>query len=177
MSGGSGSARQEALAFGQMLDRLADEAEADCLAVQREFVLTAAEAITVGNPRYGGPGVPVDTGFTRNSSLLSLDGPAAADIGERPKDGASSGLDTSGAQAVGAMALVAAQMPLGGTAYWSNSSQAAPALEYEGHSRQAPAGFVRPVLTHVQAMAEDAVATVTGSGRRSGGRQSTQGAA
>lgn len=83
-------------------------------------------------------GVPVDTGFARASVRASLEQMPSIDPNARGAEGAS--YDASGA--LGEITAVITNAQLGQTIYVGWTASYVIYLEY-GHSKQAPAGFVR----------------------------------
>lgn len=81
-------------------------------------------------------GVPVDTGFARASVRASLSEMPQIDSGSRPTPGATYGGD------IGNITTTIASAQLGQTIFIGWTASYVQYLEY-GHSKQAPAGFVR----------------------------------
>ena len=100
-----------------------------------------AENIVVGGS-YG-PGTPVDTSFVRNSWYISYNDPGAT---QPPR-----ALDRTGQTGLGDIGLRLVGARAGGVIYLMNGTAYILPLEY-GHSRQAPAGMVRIVLSNAQAL-------------------------
>lgn len=105
------------------------------------LILGAAANLTEEPPL----GTPVDTGFTTNNWVASLDRPFEG------VDGSPEGPSTV-AQAAG-LATVAAGYHLPQVGYIANSSPAIGPLN-EGHSQQSPAGFIEAAL--LRAVREEA---------------------
>lgn len=148
-SGGSGSGAQarataEFVASLRGVEQLPEEQATPLL---RQSAQTVAEGVIVGN-EYG-PGTPVDTGWARANWFVSV---GAAEPGRHPRlDPAApaptqpGGAAAEAAEAVtfAALAIVGAQ--LGQPIHIVNDVPYIEALN-DGHSRQAPAGMVDPVV-------------------------------
>ena len=123
------------------------KAKANADAVVRQSVQDMAYRITATSP--------VDTGYFRASWWASLNGP-----GEHPQQpvkvagrlAAAGGLGTAAE-----MAAVISQGKAGDRFYLLNNAAYAVTLEY-GHSQQAPAGIVRPVVAAAPHIVADNIA-------------------
>lgn len=125
----------------------------------RAFVQTTAR--TLANEMMTGgrhsPGTPIDTGFHRSHW--------DAAVGALPAGGSVGGLgapDPSGA-ALRVDEAIAAMEP-GDQLFIANNGPAIRRLEFDGHSKQAPSGFVRPAAEAIQAIADEAAEHVLAGG-------------
>lgn len=100
--------------------------------VYQDLCLDVIEAAVVGNPKYGCPGTPVDTGFARGSWVVTLNTPAKKGPANPEKD-AKVPLDTA----------KVLQATLNTPVFLTSYAPYMKRLEYEGWSAQAPRGFVR----------------------------------
>ncbi len=116
------------LAFVKTVDDWCSKVEGRATAVFRQASQKVIEIATMG--------IPVDTGFARASGHASLESMPAIDPSATNKDKASAPLD------FGDITAVISTAELGQTIYWGVTAAYALPLEY-GHSKQAPAGFVR----------------------------------
>ncbi len=116
------------LAFVNAVDDWCSKVEGRATAVFRQASQKVIEIATMG--------IPVDTGFARASGRASLESMPAIDPSATNKDKASAALD------FGDITAVISTAELGQTIYWGVTAAYALPLEY-GHSKQAPAGFVR----------------------------------
>jgi len=114
----------------------------------QDLCLDVIEAAVVGNPRYGCPGTPVDTGFARGSWVISLKKPSGR--GPRdPKKNTTVPLDTA----------KVLQATLDTPVYMTSFAPYMNRLEYEGWSSQAPRGFVRLAIKAAKYMLRDRLKT------------------
>ncbi len=116
------------LAFTKTVDDWCSKVEGRATAVFRQASQKVIEIATMG--------IPVDTGFARASGRASLESMPAIDPSATNKDKASAPLD------FGDITAVISAAEFGQTIYWGVTAAYALPLEY-GHSKQAPAGFVR----------------------------------
>ncbi len=116
------------LAFTKVVDDWVNKVEGRATAVFRQASQKVIEIATTG--------IPVDTGFARASGRASLESMPAIDPSATNKDKATASLD------FGDITAVISTAELGQTIYWGVTAAYALPLEY-GHSKQAPAGFVR----------------------------------
>ena len=116
------------LAFAKTVDDWCSKVEGRATAVFRQASQRVIETATMG--------IPVDTGFARASGRASLDSMPPIDPGATNKDKATAPLD------FGDITAVISTAELGQTIYWGVTAAYGLALEF-GHSKQAPAGFVR----------------------------------
>lgn len=111
--------------FSIPLDRLAAKAKADIELVGRQATFALFDAVQQRSP--------VDTGRFRGNWQFGKDSLPTTSLDRLDKDGTTA---TQEAQ----RALVT---PLGGIVYFVNNLPYARRLEYEGWSKQAPAGMIR----------------------------------
>jgi len=116
------------LAFAKTVDEWCSKVEGRATAVFRQASQRVIETATMG--------IPVDTGFARASGRASLESMPPIDPNATNKDKATAPLD------FGDITAVISTAELGQTIYWGVTAAYGLALEY-GHSKQAPAGFVR----------------------------------
>lgn len=117
------------------------------------------EGITVGN-RYG-PGTPVDTGFARNSWWANAGQSPSAGTHPNPPATPVKGQRLAPNGDLASLAILGATA--GSVLTFSNGAAYAEALEL-GHSRQAPAGFVRVVAAQWPSIVTDVARTLSASG-------------
>lgn len=77
-----------------------------------------------------------------------------------PASGVLPGVDPSGGQAIAAAAAVLSAFKAGPVIHINNNLPYGPALEFEGHSSQAPAGMVRVTLTELESVLNESVAGI-----------------
>ncbi len=116
------------LGFANVVDEWVSQVEGRATAVFREASQRVIETATTG--------IPVDTGFARASGRASLASMPPIDPGATNKGKSTAPLD------FGSITAVISTAELGQTIYWGVTAAYALPLEY-GHSKQAPAGFVR----------------------------------
>jgi hypothetical protein len=116
------------LAFSQTIDGWVSKVEGRATTIFREASQRVIETATMG--------IPVDTGFARASGRASLESMPPIDPSATNKDRAITAFD------FGSITAVISAAELGQTIYWGVTAAYALPLEY-GHSKQAPAGFVR----------------------------------
>lgn len=112
--------------------------------VYRDLCLEVIEAAVAGNPQYSCPGTPVDTGFARGSWMVSI-GKPARDGPTNPNTDATGTVDTS----------PVFRATIGQTVWVTSFVAYMSKLEYEGHSGQAPRGFVRLAISAGKHMLRD----------------------
>ncbi|AHG92128.1 hypothetical protein J421_4661 (plasmid) [Gemmatirosa kalamazoonensis] len=122
-------------------------------ALLQQFASECVELVIVGG-KFGLPGTPVDTGFARNMWVVSLGAPPAGlGTAERPKDGTP---EPIGPAALDEIASAIAGTHVGDIIWCGNRAVYIAALE-NGHSDQAPEGFVRLTLLQADRIFDDAV--------------------
>jgi hypothetical protein len=94
---------------------------------------------------------PVDTGRFRANWAVTVGAPSA---------GTTEATDKSGAGAVEAGARVLASFQVGPSIYITNNLPYGPRLEYEGWSKQAPAGMVRVSVAEFEGLIAKAIGEV-----------------
>ena len=107
-----------------------------------------------GPKKTASPGTPVDTGNARNHWYASIGSPGAGPQGDRQ----------GGDQSLSEIGLVLAGVEAGQVVYVLNNAAYIRRLEYEGHSQQAPQGFVRLAFAGAQRVVDDAVRRIRESG-------------
>lgn len=106
---------------------------------------TANEMMTGGKHS---PGTPIDTGFHRSHW--------DAAIGKLPEGGSMGGkLDPDPTAAELRVDAVIEQMQPGDQLLITNNGPGIRPLEFSGHSKQAPDGFVRPAAEAIQAITDE----------------------
>lgn len=150
--------------FTSALFDFGEDVQADGVLIVREVADTTAEAIVFGNAF--GPGVPVDTGFTRASFRVGRNEPVEGPTTHPPTP---TGRTPGSAPLVDANLDVAVlrDIVLGDTIYITTSLADVPeALETLGRSRRfgphagEDTAFIDPVETRFDAIVEDAAERV-----------------
>lgn len=94
---------------------------------------------------------PVDTGRFRGNWQVTIGLPASGNVATN---------DKSGAQAINSGAAVLASFQIGPSIFITNNLPYGPRLEYEGWSKQAPAGMVRITVAEYEGLIRKAIGEV-----------------
>lgn len=131
------------MSFSLDLDRWAEKAKGNLDRVTRETLMLAAQGVVQLSP--------VDTGRFRANWQF---GNGAIDFTTSDQ------VDPSGAISIAKVQAQLGAVQAGGVYYLTNSLPYAYRLEYEGWSKQAPAGMVRVTLAGLQGAIDDYVANL-----------------
>lgn len=145
------SNRTNALKFNAKIDQFHIKTQAKLDKVVQGVGLALAEEIIVG--RDFSPGTPILTGYARASWWISVDSKDRTTTAPEPLakgDKASKGMFGDGSEALSAALLSLLTARIGSHVYILNNCIYINTLEYDGHSKQAPEGFVRLTLSHAQ---------------------------
>lgn len=122
------------MAFAQQVSAFVNLAKGNVDKSQRQAVVLLAQGVIMGNP--------VDTGRSRNGWNFNV-----GSVANLPVDMSNLLYDKSGAAALNRIIGQSQAFRPGTVAYMSNAVPYVPNLEFEGHSRQAPTGWIRATVT------------------------------
>ncbi len=94
------------------------------------------------------PGTPIDTGFARGSWAANIGTPAAGSPGNE-------------ATAIAQVTGVVDSMNPGEVLYVTNNAPYIRRLEFNGHSKQAPDGFIRVAAAAIQPIVDEVAASLS----------------
>jgi hypothetical protein len=143
------------MTFALDLKKFAERAKENVHQVVRVFTLevgtSVVERTPVGNPsQWKGPAPKGYTGGRlRANWQFTTEGPATSSLATNDHAGALSRLSAA-----------VAESQAGGVTYLINNVVYAAPIEYEGHSKQAPAGMVRVTVAEAEQYLRRAVSTI-----------------